>query len=138
MQHFSVYATLPLLAAVLCVPAQASPEESCGRLRAGLEREVQLMAAMTDATSVAEKLPQLQAVLAELAAMDRSPEAQKELWLYIDNTEGVKLPLIELVQQLCVQLQRLQKQAFYGHEGLRAALAPQLPPDQSSEPPAAH
>ncbi len=92
------------------------------------------MQSVTDADSAAKALPELQAVLAELAAMERSLEAEKELWIYIDNTEGVKLPLIELVQQLSIELSRLLAKDFYGHEGLRAALAPQLPPAKEDVP----
>ncbi len=127
MQHAARYFALPL-AVLLCAPALAAPEGACRQLGDALGRQLRLLQSVKDAPSAAATLPELETVLAELAAMDRSPEAQKELWLYIENTPGVKQPLIELVQLLCVELVRLQKQDFYGHEGLRAALAPQLPP----------
>ncbi len=120
------FLALPL-AAALCAPALATPEEACRQLGDALAREVEVLGSMTDAASAAAALPQLKAVLAELAAMDRSPEAEKALWIHIDNTPGVKQPLLELVQRLCIQLRRLQKQKFYGNKGLRQALAPQFP-----------
>ena len=128
MLHSTRLLALPLVAA-LCMPAvAASPEEAAVQLRDALSREVATLESVTSADAAAEALPKLRAVLAELDAMDRSPEAQKDLWIHIDNTPGVKQPLIELVQRLCIQLTRLEKLHFYGHEGLRAALAPQFPP----------
>ncbi len=137
MQFSSRFLAVPLIAA-LCVPAYASPEEVCRQLGDALAREVAALESMVDAASTAEALPKLEAVLAELDAMDRSPEAENALWIYIDNTPGVKPPLIERVQCLCIQLQRLQRQYFYGNARLRELLTPQLPEVEEPSAPAAN
>ncbi len=127
MQHLKQLCPLLSLAALVVAPAAvASPEAACQQLRAALERELAILRSVQDSSSAAAALPQLQAVLRELAEMDRSYEAEKALWEYIDNTTGVKLPLVELLQSLAIEFTRLEDAAFFGHEGLRAQLAPQL------------
>ncbi len=127
MQHITpALSLLSLTAVVALASAEASPEAACEQLCAALTREVQLLASVQDAASAAAAFPALEAVLAELAGMDRSYEAEKALWEYIDNTEGVKQPLIEMLQRLTIAFMRLEEASFFGHEGLRDLLAPQL------------
>ncbi len=132
MQHARFLCPLFALAAVLPAAA-ATPDEACKQLRTALEQELAILEPLVDAAGADAALPKLDAVLKELAAMDSSPEAQKALWEYIDNTEGVKLPLVELLQCLAMEFARLEKADFFGHEGLRAALAPQVTPPAPKE-----
>ncbi len=120
---------IPFLSlAALVTVAEASPEAASEQLRGALTRELAALQSVQDAASAAAALPQLSAVLAELAAMDRSYEAEKALWEYLDNTAGAKMPLVELLQSLTIEFTRLENADFFGHEGLRSALAPQLLP----------
>ncbi len=138
MQHVKSYISLLSLAALVAM-AEASPEAACKQLGEALSRELTTLASVQDAASAAAAVPQLEAVLQELAAMDRSYEAEKALWTYIDNTEGVKLPLVELLQRLTIEFTRLEVASFYGNEELRALMAPQLtpPPKENKEQEAA-
>ncbi len=132
MQHLKY--TLALLTLSACVAvAETSPEAACRELRAGLTRELTALESMQDAAGAAAALPELRAALDALAAMDRSYEAEKALWGYIDNTQGVKLPLVELLQKLTIEFTRLEKAEFFGNEELRACLAPQMVPPPKDE-----
>ncbi len=128
MQHATSYlALLPLAAFVATASAETSPEAAaCEQLRGLLAREVSILESVQDAASAAAALPQLREVLDALAGMERSYEAEKALWTYIDNTEGVKLPFIELLQRLTIEFTRLEKAHYYRSAPLHALLAPQL------------
>ncbi len=127
MQHLKfILPLLPLVACVSVARAETSPEVACEQLRAALNREIALLESVTDETTADAALPELEALLRKLAAMDRSFEAEKALWGYIDNTEGVKQPMVELLQRLTIQFMRLEDAAFFGHQGLRKLLAPQI------------
>ncbi len=126
---------MPFLAlAALASPALAStPEECYLQLRGALERQLALLEPIVDAAGAEAAMPELKAVLQELESMDRSEEAQGALWEYIDNTEGKKMPLLELLQCLAMEFTRLQKAEFFGHDGLGRLLAPQLNPPSGAE-----
>ncbi len=127
MQHQKHILSLLTLAAMV-VPAAAEPsaEAAYEQLRGALAREIDILASVQDAAGAEAALPQLEAVIRELASMDRSYEAEQALWQYIDNTEGAKHPLIELLQRLSIQFSRLTNASFYENEKLRLALAPQI------------
>ncbi len=127
MQHMKPFLFLiPLAAMVTTATAETSAEVAARRLSDALTREIATLTAVNDAESAAAAVPKLQALLDELAAMDRSYEAEKALWAYIDNTEGVKRPFIELIQRLATQFTRLEVAEFYGNGELRSMLSPQV------------
>lgn len=98
------------------------------RLKGGLQNELQILSSITDTATAAAAVPKLQETLANLA--QREPGvSDKELWMYIDNTEDNKLPLIELAQKLSVQFSRMEKANFYGCHELREVMLPQLRPN---------
>ncbi len=129
MQHAKYILALLSLSSLVAM-AESAPEAACRQLREALTQELTVLRAMTDASSAADQLPALQAVLATMAAMDRSYEAEKALWAYIDNTKDVKMPLMELLQQIAIEFTRLEEADFCGHEPLRQTLAPQVTPPQ--------
>ncbi len=135
MQHVKpILPLLSLVALVATVSAEASPEAAYGQLCTALSQELTALESVTDAASAAAAYPSLEEAIRTLASMERSYEAEKELWVYIDNTEGVKTPLLELLQRLAVEFTRLENASFYGHEGVAKLLAPQLtPPAKESE-----
>ncbi len=135
MQHVTPFLSLlPLAAAfVATASADSSPEVAAQQLSEALGRELAILSSVQDGATAAAAVPQLQAVLGELAAMDRSYEAEKALWTYIDNTDGVKLPLIELLQRLSIQFTRLEESRFYGNAELKTTLTPQLHAPQKEE-----
>ncbi len=135
MQH--VKYILPLLGLSACVAlAETSPEVVCRQLRAALSNELSALASMQDAASTEAALPKLEAALVEMAEMDRSAAAEKSLWGYIDNTQGVKAPFVELLERLAIEFARLENASYYGSEKLRQLLAPQVIPPSKAEVPA--
>ncbi len=135
MQYAKQFLPLFSLAAlVVAASAEASPEAACEQLREALTQELKVLESIQDAASAAASYSSLETALQTLASLDRSPEAEKALWVYIDNTEGLKLPLIELIQLIAVEFTRLENASFYGHEGVAELLAPQLKaPEKSAE-----
>lgn len=109
--------------AALC--AELTEQDAYARLAAGLKEEVQVLAGITDATSAAAAVPTLSSVLQKLAALNEQVN-EKELWLYIDNTPDLKQPLVEEVEKLFVQLQRLEEAHCYACKPLQSLLAPIL------------
>ncbi len=128
MQHVKPLLPLISLAAlVVAATAEASPEEAaCQQLSDALTRELAILRTVQDSASATASIPQLKTVLDELATMDRSYEAEKALWEYIDNTEGVKLPMVELLQRLTIELYRLEKAHFYMNKEFYLLLKPQV------------
>ena len=109
--------------AALC--AELTEQDAYARLASGLKEEVQVLAGITDATSAAAAVPALSSVLQKLAALSEQVN-EKELWLYIDNTPDLKQPLVEEVEKLFVQLQRLEEARCYACKPLQSLLAPIL------------
>lgn len=121
-----------LLAATItgaALPALSAPAEQavCDRLAAGLRDEVQLLSGITDNASADAAAQPLARVLADLAALNAQVD-EKELWLYIDNTPGIKQPLLEEIERLFVQLQRLEKAEFFHSRELSRLLTPIVTP----------
>lgn len=120
-------------AAFVCAAAAvqaATPAETCAALCAALGQEVELLQQVTDAASA-------KAVLSDLR---KSMEAQqrlfsaddKELWEYIDNTDGAKQPLVELLQRLAGQFTRLEEVKFYDCAELKEQLYDQILTDMAN------
>lgn len=106
--------------------AQAVPEQDiCHRLVQGLHEEVRLLSSIGDEASAESAVEPLCRVMQQLDAL-HSQVNEDELWLYIDNTPGIKQPLIEEIERLFVQLQRLEDAEFYGSKTLQEALEPLL------------
>ena len=51
---------------------------------------------------------------------------ETELWLYIENTEGVKQPLVDVLSQVALQMARIENADYFNHAGLKELLAPQI------------
>lgn len=113
----------------MAAPA-ATPAETCNALCEALKQEVLILQSVKDA-------PSAQAAVAPLR---KSMEAQsdlfsaddKELWQYIDNTEGVKRPLVELLQALAGQFTRLEEVKFYDCAELKNQLYNQILTDMEN------
>lgn len=122
-----MYKTLvPLLfASVAVYAADADPmADVCDRLVAALEQETEALASITQPADVPAAMEKLQASLAAQKALF-SVDA-KLLWQYIDNTEGVKQPIIDAMEELALQFARVVSAKFYDNAELRAVLAPQV------------
>lgn len=98
------------------------------RLCNGLQEELQILSAISDTATANAAVKPLDNTLSLLAQRVEGV-TDKELWSYIDNTQDNKLPLIELVQKLTVQFQRIEKAKFFGSHELREAMLPQLRPN---------
>lgn len=110
------------LPGLLCAQTE---QDVYGQLAEGLRQEVQLLSGISDAGSAQAALPALEQVIRTLAALNEQMD-EKQLWRYIDNTPGLKQPLIEEIERLFVQLQRLEKAQFFGSEELHDLLRPML------------
>lgn len=103
----------------------------CDRLLSALEQETSALTRMQSGTDVEAALDELRAslnTLKELMAVD-----QKELWLYIDNTKGVKQPIIDELERLALQFARIQQAGFFNNAELRELLAPQVITDPEAQ-----
>lgn len=98
------------------------------RLCNGLQEELQILSAISDTATAKAAVKPLSNTLTLLAQRVEGV-SDKELWSYIDNTQDNKLPLIELVQKLTVQFQRIEKAKFFGSHELRETMLPQLRPN---------
>lgn len=104
--------------------AADSPEETCAKLRQALTEEVELL----------ENLRSADEVKSMLSALRRSQKKQNELfgcdesalWDYISNTDGVKQPLVELLQRLAAQLCRMEECNYYDNAELKELLYTQI------------
>lgn len=112
--------------------AEANPMAAvCERLVAALGQETAALTRMQSEADVDAALDDLRAsldALKEQLAVD-----QKELWLYIDNTEGVKQPIIDELERLALQFARVQQAGFFNNAQLRELLAPQLITDPEAQ-----
>lgn len=116
---------MALFTGAACVLQAASEEDVCADLQAGLQRQVELLLTVKDAAGAEAVLAPLRENMSALAALNgRVP--QDRLWLYIDNSPQVKAALIEQLQRLSVELQRLETGKFFGCAGLRSQLAPMV------------
>lgn len=124
---------LPVLcAATVVYAADVDPmAEACQRLKAVLEQEVEALASIKEPGDAAGAVEAVRASL--LAQEDLFAVSEKELWVYIDNTEGVKQPLVDLLEELALQFARLEDSAYFGNEELRALLSVQIEADPAVE-----
>lgn len=104
--------------------AADTPEQTCAKLQDALQEEVVLLESLHSAEEAA-------GILSELR---RSQKKQNELfgaddaalWEYISNTEGVKQPLVELLQRLAAQLSRLEECNYFDNAELKELLYTQI------------
>ena len=117
---------LPSLFAVsaLYAPASEPMADASERLLSALEKEVEALEQIQKPEDAAEVLGELRDALKELEAMAASVD-DAELWQYIENTEGVKQPLVDILSQLALQMARIEEAAYFNHSGLQELLAPQ-------------
>lgn len=106
----------------------ASVEAAYERLHQGLKQELEILSAISDTATAQAAVEPLQNTLALLAERVEGV-SDKDLWYYIENTSGLKLPLVEFVQLLSVEFTRLEKAKFFGSDDLRETLLPQLRPN---------
>lgn len=110
--------------AVPSAVAADAPEVTCAKLREALQTQVELMEGVRSAEDAAKAISPLR----------KSQEKQNELfgaddealWEYISNTDGVKQPLVELLQRMAVQLSRLEECNYYDNAELKELLYTQV------------
>ncbi len=128
MPMFRGYICAALWGAATLVAQAQSVEEAYAKLKSGLEEELQILTSITNTDEAKAAVPQLRTTLSALATPVPGV-SDKELWYYIDNTTDHKLPLIELLQKLSVQFQRIQKAKYFGCYDLNETLMPHMRPD---------
>ena len=118
---------LPSLVAVSALYAQASEPmaEACERLLSALEKEAEALEQIQQPQDAATVLNELRDAVNELAALTTVVD-HAELWLYIENTEGVKQPLVDVLSQVALQMARIENAAYFNQAGLKELLAPQI------------
>lgn len=125
-----------LACAVACAAQAEQEEEAYSRLCSGLAEQVSALSGVSDGASASAVVPELRRCLSALAVLQKETEAPT-LWHYIDNTPGKKQALVELLQRLCLQFNRLEEAGFYGNAELESLLSQQLNPSGDSGPDAA-
>lgn len=128
MTHLpSIFACSTAALVACAVPsavAADAPEVTCAKLREALQAQVELMEGVRSAEDAAKAISPLR----------KSQEKQNELfgaddealWEYISNTDGVKQPLVELLQRMAVQLSRLEDCNYYDNAELKELLYTQV------------
>ncbi|MCQ2364832.1 MAG: hypothetical protein MJ051_04700 [Akkermansia sp.] len=123
----SLFAASALLFAACVAPAALaadSPEETCAKLRAALQTQVELMEGVRspeDAAKAVSPLRKCQKAQDELFGAEDAA-----LWEYISNTDGAKQPLVELLQRMAAQLSRLEDVNYYDNAELKELLYTQV------------
>lgn len=114
------------LAACMAPAALAadSPSETCAKLREALTDEVELLENLRSAEDVQGMLSDLRRSQKKQSDLFGSDDAA--LWDYISNTDGVKQPLVELLQRLAAQLSRLEDCNYYDNAELKELLYTQV------------
>ena len=92
----------------------------CQRLEAALEAQVDALSDVRDAESAAEALSAIRQSLADQKALFGVDE--RELWNYIDHSDEVKIPLMRVLQRMAAQIDRIEKENYYGCEELKNLL----------------
>lgn len=123
-----LFAGVTAAAVAACVAPAAyaaeSPEETCAKLRAALQTQVELMEGVRspeDAAKVISDLRKSQKKQEELFGAEDAA-----LWEYISNTDGAKQPLVELLQRMAAQLSRLEDVNYYDNAELKELLYTQV------------
>lgn len=116
-----------IVAPVVCAEQSQATAEACRKLQEGLGRQVRILSGISDAETAHAALVPLSESMQYLRKM-KGDTNNAELWRYLDNTPGVKLPIITILEDMMVQLQRLEKAHFYGNEELRRMLGQWLNP----------
>ncbi len=117
---------VPAMGVCMVCDAQAGGEQLiCEQLEKGLREQLQVLRSMTDGTTVQTSLPALDHVLNKLRTL-KAKTNDAELWRYIDNTPGVKQPLITILEDTMVQLQRIEQANFFENNELRRRLTPMV------------
>lgn len=119
------YTVLALFAGVACVAQAVTEEEVCAQLQTRLEKQVELLSSVQDAESAKAVLAPLRENMAALAALN-GQVSEDRLWLFIDNSQDIKLPLMEQLQLLSVQLYRLTMSDCFGSRELKLMIAPMV------------
>lgn len=114
-----------LVAGTALYAAEADPMEAVYKqLLSALEQETEALEKMETAADVDSAINDLRTSLNTLQAM--LDVDARELWRYIDNTEGVKQPVVDQLELLALQFARLEQAGFFGHAELRELLSPQI------------
>lgn len=128
MQHYFLPSAAFVCAAA--VVQAATPAETCAALCEALEQEVTLLQRVTDTDSAKSVLSDLRRSMRKQSDLFSADD--KELWEYIDNTNGAKLPLVELLQRLAGQFTRLEEVNFYDCPELKEQLYDQVLTDMEN------
>lgn len=119
------------VATAVCVSAAEPVADVYARLVESLEMEVEALEQMQQAGEVEESLGKLSAALEAQQALLAQDE--KELWLYIDNTPGVKQPLLDILSKLALEFSRIEEEMYFNHAGLKELLSPQIEEDPDAQ-----
>lgn len=120
-----------IVTTVVCASAAEPVADAYERLVDALEMEVEALGQMQQAGEVEESLGKLRAALEAQQALLALDE--KELWLYIDNTPGVKQPLLNILSKLALEFARMEEESYFNHAGLKELLSPQIEEDPDAQ-----
>lgn len=124
-------ATLLVASTALYAAEPNAVAEASDRLLQALEQEMTALEEIETPEDVPAALGAIRESL--LAQEDLFAVDATELWTYIDNTPGVKQPLVDALVRIAIQFNRLRATDFFGNDELRQLLSPQVIADESVE-----
>ena len=131
--HFFMQCLFPscvLLFAAAPLVCAGQEQANYDKLLQALTTEVTILHGITDEASAGASLKQLEGHLRGMAQLRRTTD-ETALWRYIDNTPDIKAPLVEQIELLFVELQRIEKARFFRCVRLYQLLRAQVTPASS-------
>ena len=110
---------------VAVLPPSPEIRQAYEQLAVGLKNEVRLLDSIRDTTGTQGALAPVKKQLNQFADQRKKID-EEALWRYINNTPDLKQPLIETLELLFLQLQRLKQANYYGNAKLRQLLSVQF------------
>ena len=110
---------------MVCTAHAEEEEEMCVQLEKSLREQLEVLQSVTSDASAQAALPALDKVQQELRKFYTQAD-EAALWRYIDNTPGIKQPLITILEDTMVQLQRIEKAYFFKNGELKRKLKPMV------------
>lgn len=108
-------------------PPTVETQRAYEQLAKALEDEVRLLSGIRDAATCQQAIEPLKKLLEGMKAQRKGID-EEVLWRYIDNTPNLKQPLINTLEFLFLQLQRLHQKKYFGSAELQRLLRVQLKP----------
>ena len=116
--------SLIVAAPIVCAADHDALAEAGVRLQAALEKEVLALESIQDPAEVNAALDVIRSSRTEQKNLFSVDE--KDFWLFIENSISLKEGLVELLERLSIQYDRMLKNDYFDSSALRELYAPQI------------